>query len=251
LLDELRTLIGPPPKRRHRRVIEEEHEPGRRRPENYEDYSHIVVDESQDLSPMQWRMIARRGQYASWTLVGDPVQSTWPDVAEATQARDIALGKRTTRRRFTLRTNYRNSAEIFNLAAKVVRNVVATDDELPRAVRDTGIEPSVEVATEASLPGMVRDAARELLDKVDGTVGIIGSMTSIARIHTWMSDVDDDRLKIVDAIEAKGLEYDAVVLVEPTEMVTESMTGPRALYVALTRATQRLTVLTTDPGWPS
>ncbi|MFC0109092.1 HelD family protein [Kibdelosporangium aridum] len=251
LLDELRTLIGPPPKRRHRRVVvEEQPDPsGRRRPENYEDYSHIVVDESQDLSPMQWRMIARRGQYASWTLVGDPVQSTWPDVAEAQQARDTALGKRTTRRRFTLRTNYRNSAEIFNLAARVVRDV-ASDDELPRAVRDTGIEPLVEAVVPGSLPGAVRDAARELLEQVDGTVGVIASMTSIDKVRSWMSEVDDDRLKIVDAIEAKGLEYDAVVLVEPTEMVTESMTGPRALYVALTRATQRLTVLTTDENWP-
>jgi DNA helicase IV len=250
LLDELRTLIGPPPKRRNRRVAEEQFDPGRRRPDNYEDYSHIVVDESQDLSPMQWRMIARRGEYASWTLVGDPVQSTWPDVAEATQARDTALGKRTARRRFTLRTNYRNSAEIFNLAARVVRDV-ASDDELPRAVRDTGIAPSIEVVVPASLPGAVRDATRELLDKVDGTVGVIASMTSIDKVRSWMSDVDDDRLKIVDAIEAKGLEYDAVVLVDPTEMVAESMTGPRALYVALTRATQRLTVITTDPDWPN
>ncbi|MEV4318380.1 ATP-binding domain-containing protein [Actinocrispum sp. NPDC049592] len=249
LLDELRTLIGPPPKRRTRRALEDSPEPGRRRPENYEDYSHIVVDESQDLSPMQWRMVARRGQYASWTLVGDPVQSTWPDPAEAANARDTALGKRTTRRRFSLKTNYRNSAEIFELAARVVKNV-ASDDELPRAVRDTGIKPSIEVVAEASMPGAVRDAARELLDQVDGTVGVIGAMCDIEKIAGWVTDVADDRLRVVDAIEAKGLEYDAVVLVEPTEIVDESLTGPRTLYVALTRATQRLTVLTTDPGWP-
>jgi DNA helicase IV len=248
LLDELRTLIGPPPRRRNRRALEEGSEPGRR-PENYEDYSHIVVDESQDLSPMQWRMVARRGQYASWTLVGDPVQSTWPDPAEAANARDTALGKRTTRRRFSLRTNYRNSAEIFELAARVVRDV-ASDDELPRAVRETGVKPSIGLVAAASLPGAVRDAARELLDQVDGTVGVIGAMSSIAKITGWVTDLADDRLRVVDAIEAKGLEYDAVVLVEPTEMVEESLTGPRALYVALTRATQRLTVLTTDPAWP-
>jgi DNA helicase IV len=249
LLDELRTLIGPPPKRRNRRTLDDQSDSNRRRPENYEDYSHIVVDESQDLSPMQWRMIARRGQYASWTLVGDPVQSTWPDPAEATQARDAALGKRTTRRRFSLRTNYRNSAEIFELAARVVRDV-ASDDELPRAVRETGIKPLIEVVADASMPGAVRDAARELLDEVDGTVGVITSMRSVDTIRSWVSDVDPDRLRVVDAIEAKGLEYDAVVLVEPGEMVDESLTGPRALYVALTRATQRLTVLTTDPDWP-
>jgi DNA helicase IV len=250
LLDELRTLIGPPPKRRTRRAFDESSEPERRRPENYEDYSHIVVDESQDLSPMQWRMIARRGQYASWTLVGDPVQSTWPDPSEALQARDAALGKRTTHRRFTLRTNYRNSAEIFELAARVVRGV-ASDDELPRAVRVTGIKPTIEVVDSAAMPDAVRDAARELLDQVDGTVGVIGSMRSISKITGWVAGVDAERLRVVDAIEAKGLEYDAVVLVEPTEMVDESMTGPRALYVALTRATQRLAVVTTDSSWPS
>jgi DNA helicase IV len=249
LLDELRTLIGPPPKRRNRRAAEEAPEPGRRRPENYEDYSHIVVDESQDLSPMQWRMIARRGQYASWTLVGDPLQSTWPDPAEAAQARDSALGKGTTHRRFSLRTNYRNSAEIFELAARVVRDV-ASPGELPRAVRDTGIKPIVDVVSPAAMPGAVRDAALELLDQVDGTVGVIGSMTSIDKVTSWVADIADDRLRVVDAIEAKGLEYDAVVLVEPTEMVEESLTGPRALYVALTRATQRLTVLTTNQAWP-
>jgi DNA helicase IV len=249
LLDELRTLIGPPPKRRTRRALEDQYEPGRRRPENYEDYTHIVVDESQDLSPMQWRMVARRGQYASWTLVGDPLQSTWPDPAEAAQARESALGKGTTHRRFSLRTNYRNSAEIFELAARVVRDVAAPG-ELPRAVRDTGIKPCVSAVRADSMAGAVRDAALELLDQVDGTVGVIGSMTSIATVASWVADVDSDRLRVVDAIEAKGLEYDAVVLVEPTEIVSESLTGPRTLYVALTRATQRLTVLTTDPAWP-
>lgn len=62
--------------------------------------------------------------------------------------------------------------------------------------------------------------------------------------------MDPARLRGVDGLEAKGLEYDAVVVVEPTELITESTTGPRTLYVALTRATQRLTVVTTEPRWP-
>jgi DNA helicase IV len=79
---------------------------------------------------------------------------------------------------------------------------------------------------------------------------VITATGRLAGARAMLADVTDERLSIVDGIEAKGLEYDAVVLVEPTELVTESTTGPRTLYVALTRATQRLTVLTSDPEWP-
>jgi DNA helicase IV len=257
LLDELRVLLGPPPRRHRRRVAEQAAElaawgegPGYRRTEHYDEYSHIVVDEAQDLSPMQWRMVGRRGKYASWTIVGDPVQSSWPDPGEAASAQSTALGARTTRRRFTLATNYRNSAEIFELAAQVVGDV-ATPDQLPSAVRSTGVKPSIRTLAEAELPAAALTATRELLSDVDGTVGVLTATGRLASIRAALSDVDDPRLSVVDGLAAKGLEYDAVVLVEPNELVAESTTGPRTLYVALTRATQRLTVLTTDPAWPS
>jgi DNA helicase IV len=208
-----------------------------------------VVDEAQDLSPMQWRMIGRRGRYASWTIVGDPVQSAWPDPAEAERARLSALGPRTTRRRFTLRTNYRNSAEIFDLAARVV-GAVAGPDQLPHAVRTTGIEPVVRLVAPDVLGEAAVAAAGELLSEVDGTVGVITSAARLAAVKSMVDGLDPVRLRVVDGLEAKGLEYDAVVVVEPTELITESTTGPRTLYVALTRATQRLAVLTTDPEWP-
>ena len=224
--------------------------PAYRRTEHYDEYSHIVVDEAQDLSPMQWRMVGRRGKYASWTVVGDPVQSSWPDPAEAETARTSALGPRTTHRRFTLATNYRNSAEIFELAAHVVGDV-ATPAQLPTAVRSTGVKPAIRTLAAAELPAAVRTAADELLSDVDGTVGVITATGRVAAVRAALSDVEDERLSVVDGVEAKGLEYDAVVLVEPNELVTESTTGPRTLYVALTRATQRLTVLTTDPSWPA
>jgi DNA helicase IV len=255
LLDELRVLLGPPPKRHRRRVRaaaaaeNQDWSDGPRRPEHYDEYSHIVVDEAQDLSPMQWRMIGRRGKYASWTIVGDPVQSSWPDPDEAEQARTSALGARTTRRQFRLRTNYRNSAEIFELAAQVVTDV-ATPDQLPHAVRSTGVKPSVRVVDPSELAEALRLAARQLLDEVDGTVGVITATGRLAEAREVVAPVADERLTVVDGIEAKGLEYDAVVLVEPTELVAEATTGPRTLYVALTRATQRLTVLTSDPAWP-
>ncbi|HEU5469024.1 MAG TPA: ATP-binding domain-containing protein [Actinophytocola sp.] len=251
LLDELRLLLGRPPKRRRRRphLDVRPSTSSYRRPDHYDEYSHIVVDEAQDLSPMQWRMIGRRGRWASWTVVGDPVQSSWPDPAEAERARIGALGPRTTRRRFTLRTNYRNSAEIFRLAASVVARV-ATPDQLPHAVRTTGIDPIVHVVPPAELTDATVAAAKQLLSEVDGVVGIITSAARVSEVRNAVATLEPGRLRVVDGLEAKGLEYDGVAVVEPAELEAESTTGPRTLYVALTRATQRLTVVTADPKWP-
>ena len=89
---------------------------------------------------MQWRMIGRRGQYASWTIVGDPAQTAWAgDPEELDRARDKALGSRR-RNTYALTTNYRNSAEIFAVAASVIRTIMP-DLPLPTAVRSTGVEP--------------------------------------------------------------------------------------------------------------
>ncbi|MFF0145597.1 DNA helicase IV [Amycolatopsis sulphurea] len=253
LLDELRVLVGPEPKRRRRQTVVEV-APDRvgggapHRPEHYDEYSHVVVDESQDLSPMQWRMVGRRGKYASWTVVGDPVQSSWPDPAEAAQARDQAFGLKTTRRRFTLRTNYRNSAEIFDLAAKVVTGH-AQADELPVAVRTTGIVPEVQPVEATSMATATQAAVKELLGTVEGTVGVITAMDRVEEVAHWLDGQTDERLKVVGSLDSKGLEYDAVVLMEPMDLVTESSTGRRVLYVALTRATQHLIVLASDPDW--
>ncbi|WP_206787373.1 ATP-binding domain-containing protein [Amycolatopsis sp. MtRt-6] len=251
LLDELRVLVGPPPKRKRRQVIEVEPERSGgapTRPEHYDEYSHVVVDESQDLSPMQWRMVGRRGKYASWTVVGDPVQSSWPDPAEAASARDQAFGVKTARRRFTLRTNYRNSAEIFDLAAKVVAGH-AESGELPVAVRRTGVEPEVRPVEAAGLAAATQAAVKELLGAVEGTVGVITAMDRVPEVAGWLSGQADERLKVVGSLDSKGLEYDAVVLVEPNDLITESTTGRRVLYVALTRATQQLIVLASNPDW--
>ncbi|UVS81170.1 ATP-binding domain-containing protein [Actinokineospora sp. UTMC 2448] len=246
LLDELRILLGRPPRRRRKHA-----DPEPPRGTNYDEYAHIVVDEAQDLSPMQWRMVGRRGRYASWTVVGDPVQSSWPDPEEARRARTAALGGPTTEhRRFALRTNYRNSAEIFALAHKVVADI-ATPEELPHAVRSTGQEPQVTVVPQDTLMSAVVDSVRTLLAEVQGTVGVITSTSRVEAARAAVAGVDDDRVKVADGLESKGLEYDAVVLAEPNELITESLTGPRTLYVALTRATQRLTVVTTNPTWPA
>jgi hypothetical protein len=245
LLDELRLMVGVP--RRRRREPPDEPVAGAVRGRaHYDEYAHVVVDESQDLSPMQWRMVGRRGRHASWTVVGDPVQSAWPDPAEAAQAKSAALGRAGQRREFTLRTNYRNSVEIFTLAARVLGDLVPAA-ELPIAVRTGGVPPAVREVTD--LPAATAAAALELVGAVDGTVGVIAAMDRIDEVRGWLAGLAPQRLRPVGSLEAKGMEYDAVLVVQPTEIVREASTGRRALYVALTRATQRLIVVGTDRDW--
>jgi AAA domain len=263
LLDELDELLGVPPQvaRRRREAFQvtdgvfevttyaDRQQAARaaragaaHRPDDYRDYAHVVVDEAQDVSPMQWRMLGRRGRYASWTVVGDPAQSAWTgDPAELTRARDAALGSRR-RSVHTLTTNYRNSAEIFARAAEVIREI-SPDLELPTAVRATGVPPVEREVPAADLPDAVRAAAEELLDQVEGTVGVITPIGRREEMASWVDHLDSARLQVVGSLEAKGMEYDGVVLVEPAEIRGGSDSGVRTLYVALSRATQRLTIL--------
>ncbi|MBM2622996.1 AAA family ATPase [Actinoplanes sp. LDG1-06] len=216
------------------------------RDEDYREYAHVVVDESQDVSPMQWRMIGRRGSYASWTIVGDPAQTAWSgDLDELDRARDKALGSRK-RNSYALTTNYRNSSEIFEVAASVIRRIMP-DLPLPKAVRSTGVDP-VDVVTDAArLPDVVREVTEKQLADVDGTIGVITPVPRRDEMAGWVAGLPE-RVQVVTALEAKGMEYDAVVLVEPGSL-TRDPAGMRTLYVALSRATQRLTTIGTDPDW--
>ncbi|MEU9740580.1 AAA family ATPase [Micromonospora chersina] len=215
----------------------------RERPEDYRDYAHVVVDESQDVSPMQWRMIGRRGRLASWTVVGDPAQTAWTgDPQELARARDQALGRRR-RYRYELTTNYRNSAEIFAVAAAEIHRV-HPDLTLPTAVRSTGVAPVERTVPAAELPAATAAAARALLAEVEGTVGVITPVPRRDEVAGWVGDLGG-RLQVVTSLQAKGMEYDGVVLVAPSEIRADPGSGVRTLYVALSRATQRLTTL--DP----
>ena len=267
LLDELDSLLGEPPVPAPTRdefdydgvqevttSVDREYT-GRRSDRadptpQYDGYAHVLVDEAQDLSPMQWRMLGRRGRQASWTIVGDPAQSSWPDVAEAESARDSALGNRN-RRTFHLATNYRNSAEIFDLAAAVI-SAELPDVPLPRAVRETGQLPEHRPIGEGGRPEAVATAVRELLDVVEGTVGVIVPRERVRETLDWVAPFGDEagqRVVVTTGLASKGLEYDAVVVVEPAEIAAESPVGVRTLYVVLTRATQRLVTVGTDSGW--
>ncbi|MGI8614782.1 MAG: HelD family protein [Nocardioidaceae bacterium] len=213
-------------------------------------YAHVLVDEAQDLSPMQWRMLARRGRHASWTIVGDPAQSSWPAAAEADAARAEALsGKQ--QHAFRLSTNYRNSAEIFGFAAEVA-SLAVPDPDLPQAVRSTGSHPEHLVVAAAHRMSAVRSAALELAGTLEGSVAVVtpvGLRVALAKELADLVSAAAGRIRVLDALDTKGLEFDGVVVAEPGQIVTESPTGWRTLYVVLTRATQRLVTVSTDAGW--
>ncbi|GLW45276.1 DNA helicase [Streptomyces sp. NBRC 14336] len=255
-LDELQAILGAParPKRKREQdpldqltgleelmpVREEsQRERAERLAQERVEYAHVIVDEAQDLTPMQWRMVGRRGRHATWTVVGDPAQSSWSDPDEAAEARDEALGTRP-RRRFELTVNYRNPAEIAELAAKVLA-LAMPGSTAPKAVRSTGLQPRFSVVGE-SLGRTVREETARLLEQVDGTVGVVVAMQRREEAARWLAGLGD-RAVALGSLEAKGLEYDATVVVSPAEIADESPAGLRVLYVALTRATQQLTVV--------
>ncbi|WP_326697772.1 AAA family ATPase [Streptomyces sp. NBC_01754] len=264
LLDELHTLLGAPHRPKKRRELDpldqltglEELMP-RREETQWEraerlaaertEYAHVIVDEAQDLTPMQWRMVGRRGRHATWTIVGDPAQSSWSDPDEAAAARDEALGNRP-RRRFTLTVNYRNPAEIAELAAKVLA-LAMPGMESPAAVRSTGVRPRFATVRGGDLAATVREEARGLLAEVDGTVGVVVAMDRRVEARGWLEELGE-RVVALGSLEAKGLEYDATVVVSPAEIADESPAGLRVLYVALTRATQQLTVVSGERDLP-
>jgi hypothetical protein len=84
---------------------------------------------------------------------------------------------------------------------------------------------------------------------VDGTVGVIAASVRRDEVAAWLADLGDPRLQVVTGLEAKGMEYDGVVIVEPVELANEGRSGIRTLYVALSRATQRLTTVGTNASW--
>ncbi|MEU0425845.1 UvrD-helicase domain-containing protein [Streptomyces canus] len=271
MLDELQAVLGTPARPKKRRELdpldhltgleelmpvreESQRERAERLAQERVEYAHVIVDEAQDLTPMQWRMVGRRGRHATWTVVGDPAQSSWSDPDEAAEARDEALGTRP-RRRFQLTVNYRNPSEIADLAAKVLA-LAMPGSTAPSAVRSTGVRPRFVTTSNGrgavarkSLGETVREEAARLLDLVDGTVGVVVAMNRREEAARWLTGLGD-RVVALGSLEAKGLEYDATVVVSPAEIADESPAGLRVLYVALTRATQQLTVVSAERDQP-
>ncbi len=128
--------------------------------------------------------VGRRGRTASWTIVGDPAQSSWPDAPEAASARAEALRARRSTSSH-LSTNYRNSAEIYAFAADYARRV-GLDADLPDAVRRTGEEPRV-VSHVPDLEAAVREAVTSTAERVQGTVGIVVPVARRSEVNAWLA----------------------------------------------------------------
>jgi len=224
-------------------------------------FAHVLIDEAQDLTPMQWRMVGRRGRAASWTIVGDPAQSSWPAPDEAAAARAGVLESKATHE-FHLSTNYRNSSEIYDFAAAYAERVGLHAD-LPDAVRRTGVSPR-EITDVPDLEAATREAVVGTAGQVAGTVGIVVPAARRSEVNAWLAAwpeladdaagaraaVDssvppsgDDRVVVLTGLDTKGLEFDGIVVVRPDEIEAESATGRATLYVVLTRATQLLTTV--------
>ncbi|MGA8247899.1 MAG: AAA family ATPase, partial [Nocardioides sp.] len=206
LIDELRYALGDLPDRR-----EEDHElddflggdlqelttaterefgpdagPWRPPTHRIEDdlYAHVLVDEAQDLTPMQWRMVGRRGRTATWTIVGDAAQSSWPTPEESAEARAEAIADKDVHA-FHLSTNYRNSSEIYDYAAAYASRV-GLDADLPTAVRATGVDPR-EVPAGADVVATTRAALTEIAGEVGGTVAIVVPAARRDEVAGWLA----------------------------------------------------------------
>jgi DNA helicase IV len=197
------------------------------------------VDEAQDVSPMQWRALGRRARSGTWTVVGDWAQSVWPHPQETADAVVALAGKRRVRRH-ELTTNYRTSTEIAAVAAQVLSLIDPTATP-PAAVRSTEIEPRVLTGV-PDVAAAVAAAAADLLAQVTGTVGVVATAADLATLRAALPL--DGRLQVLDTWEAKGMEFDGCVVVSPEHIATESPAGLRSLYVAVSRATQQLVIVT-------
>jgi len=202
-------------------------------------YGHIVVDEAQDLSAMGLRALARRSPAASMTVLGDLAQATAPGAQESWDEAIAHLGAPSTATRADLDLGYRVPASIMDMANGLLAE--AAPGVTPcRSVRAGG-RPPVFVAAGADLGDEVRRAVAELAAEF-GTVAVVvpdGLRAEVVGLP--------DAVPVLRPPEAKGLEFDAVVVVEPEAIAGGDARGLRLLYVALTRAVQELVVVHARP----
>ncbi|NUT51354.1 MAG: DUF2075 domain-containing protein [Saccharothrix sp.] len=192
-------------------------------------YRHVVVDEAQELSEMDWRVLMRRCPGRSFTVVGDLAQRRSAAGATSWHAMldRYAPGRWVYR---SLTVNYRTPAEIMAVAGAVLAEF-APDVQPPDSVRACGVRPWSRRVAEEEVAAAVEEFTREEAGR-EGTSVVIGP---------------PDVPGAVPAAETKGLEYDAVLVVEPERILADGPRGAAELYVALTRATQRLGVVHRGP----
>ncbi len=231
-------------------------------------YGHIVVDEAQDLSPMELRVLKRRDLTGSMTLVGDMAQATTASATVSWEALLDVLAPRRVPTRVDLSVSYRTPEEVLDFAAPTLR-AAAPDLVAPRPVRRAGLVPLVEcVAPDEFERRLVEAARREVAAVEPGRVAVIATRSRVGELVGTLREggldaVDPSAhdskglaadLVVVAAEGANGLEFDAVIVVEPGQIAIRGATGDstfssrglRTLYVALTRPTRRLSVVAAE-----
>ena len=228
-------------------------------------YGHIVVDEAQDLSPMELRVLKRRDLTGSMTIVGDMGQATTAGSSASWNAVLEVLEPRREPARVDLTVSYRTPEEVLNFAEPTLK-AASPDLEAPKPVRRAGTEPTVEVVAQSEFAVTLSAAVKRECENVHpGRVAVIVTGPRVDEIVSILNaaglDAIDPRemesrglsadLVVLAAEGANGLEFDATVVVEPGEIArrgsgaSKAITsrGLRTLYVAMTRPTRRLAIV--------
>ncbi|GAA3627778.1 AAA family ATPase [Kineosporia mesophila] len=201
-------------------------------------YGHVVIDEAQELSEMQWHMVVRRCPTGSVTAVGDIDQTeaahrhtSWDEAVRAT------LGERWTQADLTI--CYRTPREVMELTGPVLARAGSRNDP-PRGVRSSGVSPWESAVDEAGLPAAVVQAVTALGERwAGGTVGVVAPDRWVVPVSKALRAAAAGDVPVLTATGAKGLEWDATLVVDP-HGITRQPRGWNGLYVALTRCTQEL-----------
>ncbi|MFJ7341148.1 HelD family protein [Streptomyces sp. NPDC101110] len=220
--------------------------------EHPEGYGHVVVDEAQDLSPMECRAIARRARFGSLTVLGDLAQGTTPWAARSWRTVLAHLGKPDAAV-VALTTGFRVPQAVVGLANRLLERL---DVDVPaaRSLRGDG-ELRMRETTVDGVTGAVVAAVRDALGR-EGSVGIVAADADVPRLRAALHaagieaagpDELGARVALVPASVVKGLEYDQVVAVEPAAIAEAEARGLHRLYVVLTRAVSRLEVVRGRP----
>jgi DNA helicase IV len=222
-------------------------------------YGHMVIDEAQDRTPMELRALGRRALRSSITVLGDLAQGT--SVAAATRWHDVAthLAAAPTADHVELTIGYRLPGALLDFANRLLP--VAAPAVTPAvSVRESGDPPSVDACAAEDLDESVAELAMAFSHRY-ATVAVVVPHRLLALVARQLDARDaryvadggetlEGRIAVLSPTEAKGLEFDAVIVVEPAEIVRAEPGGHRALFVALTRAVQHLSIVHTE-GLPS
>jgi DNA helicase IV len=212
-------------------------------------FGHVVVDEAQDLSPMQCRAIARRSEHGSMTLLGDLAQGTAPWAARDWRESLGHLGKPDAPV-VPLTMGFRVPESVLALANRMLPSL-AVDVPPARSLRHDGelgvhLVDDLHVATVSEVcAALEREGSIGVIAPDAAVAGLVAALTG-AGIVTGDAN-DDERVSVLPATVAKGLEYDHVIVVEPADIVAAEERGLNRLYVVLTRAVSRLSILHTRP----